>query len=303
MTFDLGGSTIDIALGLSFAFFLLSIVASAITEGVAWATNQRAEKLKKGLKGMLGDDTLANAVLDHPLAKNDLSSAAPDRSPSYLSPRNFSLALTDILAAAAPPTAAGVEPDPLADVAAGATAVSASSPQLGKQLQALLQDVGDGDLADFRKSAEKWFDDTMERVSGWYKRWAQAIACVVALVVAVGLNASAVRIVERLESDQTVRSAVVAGAQGAAAKGEAPKATGEAAQAAVEELKSLKLPILWNAANSPFKSLSVFALSLVGWLITAIAISLGAPFWFDALGKLAHLRTAGKKPEPSKQPA
>ena len=38
------------------------------------------------------------------------------------------------------------------------------------------------------------------------------------------------------------------------------------------------------------------ALVLVGWLLTAIAASLGAPFWFDLLGKLAKLRAAGTKP-------
>lgn len=37
-----------------------------------------------------------------------------------------------------------------------------------------------------------------------------------------------------------------------------------------------------------------------GWLLTALACTLGAPFWFDALSKLVRLRGAGgKPPEPS----
>jgi len=34
-------------------------------------------------------------------------------------------------------------------------------------------------------------------------------------------------------------------------------------------------------------------LKLLGWLITAAALTFGAPFWFDVLGKLARVRNAG----------
>ena len=33
---------------------------------------------------------------------------------------------------------------------------------------------------------------------------------------------------------------------------------------------------------------------IVGWLFTIAAVSLGAPFWFDLLGKVARLRAAGR---------
>ncbi len=42
---------------------------------------------------------------------------------------------------------------------------------------------------------------------------------------------------------------------------------------------------------------AAWALSLMGWLVTAIAIMLGAPFWFDLLNKLVSLRSALKPPE------
>ena len=34
----------------------------------------------------------------------------------------------------------------------------------------------------------------------------------------------------------------------------------------------------------------------IGWLLTAFAISLGAPFWFDLLNKFISARSTGKKP-------
>jgi hypothetical protein len=36
---------------------------------------------------------------------------------------------------------------------------------------------------------------------------------------------------------------------------------------------------------------------LFGWSLTIVAVSMGAPFWFDFLNKLMNVRNAGKKPE------
>src|SRR5690606_22276134 len=41
-------------------------------------------------------------------------------------------------------------------------------------------------------------------------------------------------------------------------------------------------------------------LSLLGCFVTALAISLGAPFWFDLLSLFMRLRGTGKKPEEDK---
>jgi hypothetical protein len=40
---------------------------------------------------------------------------------------------------------------------------------------------------------------------------------------------------------------------------------------------------------------------LIGWLLTILAISLGAPFWFDILNKIINIRFAGKSPEEPKK--
>ncbi|MEX2105758.1 MAG: hypothetical protein WD810_02560 [Solirubrobacterales bacterium] len=48
------------------------------------------------------------------------------------------------------------------------------------------------------------------RVTGWYKRWSQAVARLVALALAVGLNIDAIRVSERLANDPAVRKTVVA---------------------------------------------------------------------------------------------
>jgi len=38
---------------------------------------------------------------------------------------------------------------------------------------------------------------------------------------------------------------------------------------------------------------------VLGWLLTMIAVSLGAPFWFDMLNKIINIRNAGTKPATS----
>jgi hypothetical protein len=49
------------------------------------------------------------------------------------------------------------------------------------------------------------------------------------------------------------------------------------------------------------KVLAVFAgwsLKGIGWLITALAVSQGAPFWFDVLNKVVNTRASGVVPKP-----
>lgn len=42
-----------------------------------------------------------------------------------------------------------------------------------------------------------------------------------------------------------------------------------------------------------------WSLHILGWLITALMISMGAPFWFDLLKKLINIRSAGVRPQTS----
>lgn len=295
MSIDLGSPALEVAIGLAFIFFLLSTVVSAITEGIAWLTKQRAKQLEQGLAGLLGENKIADDVLGHALVQSDARTPTRKRKkqrPSYVSPRNFSLALIDTLA-----KRGASAQDPLAKVKKGAEGLGDDAKALEQQLAVLLGDTAVTELEHFRGSAEKWFDDGMDRVSGWYKRWAQRITCGIAVVVTIVLNVNAVKITETLFNEPTVRAAVATKAESASGA-ENATAAGEDAESAVKGLESLKLPILWNDATDDFN-----ATLILGWLVTAIAISLGAPFWFDALGKLARLRTTGKKPEPEPKAA
>jgi len=297
MSLDLGGPAVEIAIALAFVFFLLSLVASAVMEGISALFKFRSKNLKKGLEGMLGDREAVRQIFSHPLVRADLD-LDRSRDPSYISPQNFALAFRDTVD------------------------VSSVSTGLGRQLGAL---TGSQSAAmPEAPTLEKWFDDSMDRASGWYKRKTQAWTYGIAVVLAIALNVSALRIAEQLSAEPSVRAAVVAKAEaaavnegsaqdetedGEAAAGESGaektpaeelKQAGEEMQTAVDDLAALHLPIFWATENKPEWSWGGMGTALAGWLITVFAISLGAPFWFDALSKLSNLRMTGKKPEESK---
>ena len=70
--------------------------------------------------------------------------------------------------------------------------------------------------------------------------------------------------------------------------------------------KNPKFVAAWNSDAFPGTSLfstllfpwlwTVVPSHLAGWILTAIAASLGAPYWFDTLNKFMNVRAAGTSP-------
>lgn len=60
---------------------------------------------------------------------------------------------------------------------------------------------------------------------------------------------------------------------------------------------------VWRAMNLCRADASCAFFSVAGWVVTAFAAVLGAPFWFDLLGKLVKLRGSGAKPDDGAPPA
>ena len=52
-------------------------------------------------------------------------------------------------------------------------------------------------------------------------------------------------------------------------------------------------------AKGPYITPSSIGVMLIGWLITAFAATLGAPFWFDTLNKIMVIRSTVKPTEKS----
>jgi hypothetical protein len=319
------GAVLDVIIGLVFTYLLLGMIASGVQEAWAALINKRGKELRDGISELLkggGPLDLADKVFCHSLIFGLLPGK---RIPSYVPSRNFGLALIETLRAGGQgPIFTEVESRvaslPPGDVKQSLTAFIAESK---------------GDLETLRKSIETWFDDAMDRVSGAYKRYTQIFTALFGLAAAIVFNVDSIGLANTLWSNGPLREAAVAAAQQYAK--DHPQTDDEKARAQSQQnLKETvgllnQLPVgwvataaekqRWAAATAPssagndgpnaltllywrlfnpdFSGLWI----LLGWLVTALATSLGAPFWFDALNNLLRLRNTGPKPKRSDDPA
>jgi hypothetical protein len=162
-------------------------------------------------------------------------------------------------------------------------------------------DTAQGDFNAARATIEVWYDDAMDRVSSWYKRSTQGILFVIGLVFAVAANIDTVTITRFLSHDAAAREAIVARAQASVAD------TGYLRRSyddAKKDLAALQLPIGWATPDSTTLAHRTWpqpspSERILGWLITALAVTMGAPFWFDLLNKVTAIRSA-VKPDAAK---
>ncbi len=304
---EVGSQVLEVTLGLLFVYLVFSLVCSTLQETLATALSWRAEGLEQGLRGMLqgkgqGKDDAAHRLfdelVDHPRIKSMLPPKRILRTekkvPSYLSSRTFSLTLLDTVA---PPKQAGASRDLV--TWAREEVGEFEDEGLKRELIAML-DAAEGDLTKLRTEIEHWYDDTMNRVSGWYKRRTQVWLLLFGVLVASVANIDTFQVVDRLWKDPTTRAAVVAQAEKVASADstdELEKVAGE-----YDAIKGLELPVGWTTPTNDDVAKEdprafpqgINAMKVLGILLTALALSFGAPFWFDALSKVSRLRATGK---------
>jgi hypothetical protein len=183
------------------------------------------------------------------------------------------------------------------------------SSRLGRSL-AVLHEEAAGDAERLKTAVADWFNNGMDRVSGWYKRHTQFVHVLLATGLTLGINVDSIAIVQHLATDTAMRSAVVAEAQGFARQGNPSDPTFQTLET---ELQKLDLPVGWTLGTGKpvpdpsYRTIYTWSDLLPaaryhfwGWLLTAIAASLGAPFWFDMLNKVITIRAAGKAPDEAR---
>jgi hypothetical protein len=284
-----GSNVLEVATSIVFIYLLLSLLCTTINEQVVTRVlSLRAKMLENGIKNMLGflpttgmqpnpktADTLAQQVYNSPLIKGLSENAVSNkpRNPSYIPADLFAVAVmsTDL-----------VKEYKASNVAGSVPAVLAS-----------IIEKADGDAAKEAAAIEKWFNDTMDRVSGWYKRRVQLIIFILGLVIVVGLNIDTLSLITSLSNDAVIRSTIVSAAQGSAAN-----QANANLPTLVSNVEKFQPQIGWSAAALPGNFWG-WILKIVGLLATTFAISLGSPFWFDVLNKFISFRASGPPPQPS----
>lgn len=177
-----------------------------------------------------------------------------------------------------------------------------------------LFDDAHADLGKLKENIEVWFNSGMDRVNGWYKRRTQVVVALLSLVMAVAMNVDTIQIFRHLQTHSGARDAIVAQAAQFAQK---PPATGLPAQFVTvqDNLKDLAMPIGWVAEGGvaerdkgqiwprTWPALRPLLLQHgLGWILAALAASLGAPFWFDMLNRVVSIRATGKPPNEEPKP-
>lgn len=317
-----GSNVLDVAIGLAFVYLLLAIFCTSINEWVAGVMKTRGKMLRKGILGLLDGQAgttktgSSNTTLGffqdffkHPLISGMVRDPTKKNpaTPSYLPARTFATVVLDLVT----PQTQGVLS--FADVTKGLADLPDG--EVKRTLLALVQNAGT-DLSTTQERIEAWYNDAMDRVNGWYKRRTQLWTIAIALLITVAVNADTLHIARRLWTDPALRAKAVADAKtpppAAAIAGQAQKPaqkTASDAALSASDQALLGQVLGWQPDSLRGERPLDWFERIVGWSLSVVAISLGAPFWFDTLNRFMNLRNAGrspdetaKKPEKKKQP-
>ncbi len=209
----------------------------------------------------------------------------------------------------------------------------------GEARMALLNiiDSAQNDYDKFIKALEKFYDDYMDRVSGWFKLKYQNIMLLISVLVTLILNVDSIGIAKKLWANpsQLHSTAGVASSQFSnlnmggdrqtitkiGANGHSVSINlvhhidtttispdsaytllalqKETIESLIDSLNTSEIPMGWESKEQiiqTFEWKPSLAVKIAGWLITTLAVFMGAPTWFDILNKLVNLRGTGKKP-------
>jgi large-conductance mechanosensitive channel len=177
---------------------------------------------------------------------------------------------------------------------------------------------GENMVIAFQSEIEGWFDSSMDRASGVYKRNSQFVAFVLSLILVVFFNLDSLYIAEKLLNDSTLRDLLADNASVIVTSSKIDPSDpnsqldSEKLQININNILGDSLPIIpiyensSNFSNCPDSNNCTFELSklnfgklilaIVGWGITTLAVFMGAPFWFQLLSKFVNIRSSGNKP-------
>ena len=143
---------------------------------------------------------------------------------------------------------------------------------------------------------------------------------VLGIIAAIAVNGDSVAVIERLSTSKTLSGAVSGAAiqfaqspNGEHAGADHPSSAQQSLQDTLVTLDKLGLPIGWTGPGDdntfllknkneriPAAALRLLEVHWVGWLITGLAVSFGAPFWFDLLSRFITVRSTIKPQDKTK---
>lgn len=308
--------SIDILLGLSVVMLMVSLVVTVLTNAITNVLQTRGRNLLAGIASLLQQvhrelpasvsEEISKAVLTHPLIKSagDRYGAVIHR--EELTALLLELAsgdglnqlqtaarthLCDLLKANGITDPAGT----MANVRALTLTLERAHPELSNQeryAMAFLQEANSRFLA----KINGWFDQTIDRVADRFTNSTRIITFAGSFAVAFALQLDTSTLVNRLSADDSLRQSLVA--QAVKLTEQAPPATNppptpEELQRNLQNLATIHILDMPASLSDWIGRWTVhnWAPKLLGILLTAMLLSLGAPFWYNALKNLVRLRS------------
>ena len=333
--------SIDILIGVSVVMLVVSAAVTALTQFVLHVMEAKGKKLKIGIADLLQliapnferqcAERIADAVLKHPLVcrgegklsdtihREELVKMLLELSTAT---GTYKLEDRDREALKNALQANGIK-DPAAVLENARTLLlqlEMSHPDLSNAVRtdlALLQEAASSFLA----KIHSWFDQTIDRTVDRFTLTARQVTFVCAAAVVIFLQLDTIALINQLSMDGQLRSTLVQQAMkvSAAPAPATPSTASSDLPAAVKDLqtdlndnkdqiRNLASLGLFRVPNSvgdwwqAFQSGNAI-MKISGLFISVVLLSLGAPFWYNALKTLIGLRSvvAGKDDEERKQ--
>jgi hypothetical protein len=284
----MNSSFIDVAIGLILVYAVFSTACMVMTEWWSRMNTARPLQLKKYIATMIGDDQWTeNKFYEHPLIVGldtehlHLGSGTTKmRPPSYIPERTFALTVIDL---------AFVENEH------HHLTINEDVPEQFKVTLRALTNCTRNSCQHTQDRLERWFVESMGRLTGRYTRYAHTVVMVFSILVTIGFNVDTLLLAKTFTLNPARTQAAVSLAGQLSQQSNDPKA---ALQKIGPSFQKLNLPLGYPDADWPPNSnVSLYFIAKgAGWLFTICALSLGAPFWFDLLSRIMNIRQAGPKP-------
>lgn len=307
--------TLDILIGLSVVMLLLSMIVTVITQAVTGFLSSRGKHLLQGIADILRQvdprisgavaQEIAGAVLSHPLVRS-----AEGKLGTVIHREELTKLLLELASGEGSQTLSNEANKALQDAMVATGVCRGGTPeQVKQQISEIIKNIGllalQLELAhpeltnaarariailqqassQFLGKINLWFDQTMDRVSERFTQHTRYVTFFAGLLLCLLIQLDIAGLVSRLSTDDALRNMLVTQAPAALNVKLDP---GQVQDLLTSNLVGMPLSVSdwttrWTLDNALTKSLGI--------ILSAILLSLGAPFWYNALQNLIRLRS------------
>ncbi len=305
---------IEVAISIVFVYLSLSVVTSIVLEFFSTIMNLRGRELRKAIYGMMDEsgvvDALTRRIEKSPLLQSFRRSSR--RTPSYIDSASYASSLLNNL------------PDyhSLGDLNTMEFRIKSMQKSDVKQVLLEFNTFMPDEL---EKKVAAWYDQSMDRFKGHFKRFVKKYLVLIGFIIAAAINADSIRVFHLISENASLRDNYISEAtevintyksyqEYVDEKGkellpeEAEQLSSvftKASQIIEDDLNKIaKAEVFgWSKVEFTEKNeagigdFQFWGLKLLGIMLSALAISMGGPFWYDVLAKITPLGGKGNKPK------